>query len=378
MKTPETSKLFLKREDPESGAVYYILNEQLAPYQRGFYFVNNSMTSDGRYLWFVVHYPPLDQTINHLAYIDFETDEAVVCHDTTAGAAYIDPVDGTAYFIYNSVLYRRRPGKDERTELLHRIPTRGIARSCATHLTLTPDGKKFFLDINSGIDNHYCGTLDLETGEFEHWADAPFYTDHGQMNPVRDDFALCAYDNGPNIETGKPVKCPCDENGVYQRLWTVTRDGVRTCYPPLNNYATHEWWSADGKWLYYCNQLGICGIHMETGEHKVVHPCRPWHGFSNHDDTMFTFDQMVRDRYQDWYRGCAASVHFWNVKTDREVRIVTRMPEYCEPGDYFPYHLDPHPRFTQNEKYIVFTTSERGRPDLAIAPVAPLLKMTEN
>jgi hypothetical protein len=54
------------------------------------------------------------------------------------------------------------------------------------------------------------------------------------------------------------------------------------------------------------------------------------------------------------------------------------MPEYCEPGDYFPYHLDPHPRFTQNEKYIVFTTSERGRPDLAIAPVEPLLKMTEN
>jgi hypothetical protein len=93
---------------------------------------------------------------------------------------------------------------------------------------------------------------------------------------------------------------------------------------------------------------------------------------------MFTFDQMVRDRYQDWYRGCAASVHFWNVKTDREVKIVTRMPEYCEPGDYFPYHLDPHPRFTQNEKYIVFTTSERGRPDLAIAPVEPLLKMTEN
>ena len=55
---------------------------------------------------------------------------------------------------------------------------------------------------------------------------------------------------------------------------------------------------------------------------------------------------------------------------------------YCgtldrETGDYFPYHLDPHPRFTQNEKYIVFTTSERGHPDLAIAPVAPLLEMTK-
>ena len=378
MKTPETSKLFVKRTDPESGVDYYVLSERYAPYQQGFYFVNNSMTTDGRYLWFVLQYPPLDQSVSHLAYVDFETDEVVVCYDTVDGANYVDPRDGTVYFLLRNLLYRRRPGKDERSELLHKIPTRGYAyRICATHLTLTPNGKKFFLDVNSGVDEHYCGTLDLETGEFCHWADAPHWTNHGQMNPRRDDLALCAYGYGLDMKTGTRQNFPYDENGVYQRLWTVTRDGVRTCYPALNNYATHEWWSADGTKIYYCNQLGLCSINIENGEHIVTHPCRPWHGFSSRDDSMFTFDQMVRDRYADWYRGCAASVHFWNAKTDREIKFVTRMPEYCEPGDYFPYHLDPHPRFTENEQYIVFTVSENGCPNLAIIPVAPLLEMTK-
>ena len=97
------SKHFVTVTDPESGVDYYVLSERYAPYQKGFYFVNNSMTADGRYLWFIVQYPPLDQSFAHLAYIDFETDEAVICHDTSDGATYIDPNDGAAYFIYNVV-----------------------------------------------------------------------------------------------------------------------------------------------------------------------------------------------------------------------------------------------------------------------------------
>ena len=95
MKTPETSRLFVKRTDPESGVDYYVLSERYAPYQQGFYFVNNSMTADGRYLWFVLHYPPLDQSVSHLAYVDFETDEVVVCYDTVNGANYVDVCTGT-------------------------------------------------------------------------------------------------------------------------------------------------------------------------------------------------------------------------------------------------------------------------------------------
>ena len=381
MKTPETSKLFTQKFDSVSGESYYVLNERVAPYQKGFYFINNSMTADGRYLWFVVQYPPLDQSFSHLAYIDFETDEAVVCEDTVDGATYIDPADGAAYFIYKADLFRRRPGKDQVTERLHRIPTRGVARSCATHLTLTPDGKKFFLDIRSGIDNNDCGTLDLETGEFELWASAPFWTDHGQMNPVRDDIALCAYDSGTDIETGKVMRCPQDENGVYQRLWTVTRDGVRTCYPPLNNYATHEWWNAKGDIFYYCcDNYGIYGIELATGKDvTILEGWDPWHSHSTADDNLFVFDEKKLERYGGkWYRGCPAAVNLLNRKTGKVAVIVSEMPDNGHtPENPNNYHIDPHPRFNSNERYIVFTTSELGGCDLAIAVVDEVLPFTE-
>ena len=52
MKDPRTSRLFEERVDSESGVKYYVLKEKVATYQQGFYFCNDSMTKDGRYLWF--------------------------------------------------------------------------------------------------------------------------------------------------------------------------------------------------------------------------------------------------------------------------------------------------------------------------------------
>lgn len=41
------------------------------------------------------------------------------------------------------------------------------------------------------------------------------------------------------------------------------------------------------------------------------------------------------------------------------------------------YHIDPHPRFTENEKYVVFTTSELGGADVALASVEHLKNLTK-
>ena len=46
------------------------------------------------------------------------------------------------------------------------------------------------------------------------------------------------------------------------------------------------------------------------------------------------------------------------------------------PENQNDYHIDPHPRFTENEKYIVFSTTELGGCDLAIAVVDELVEMT--
>ena len=46
------------------------------------------------------------------------------------------------------------------------------------------------------------------------------------------------------------------------------------------------------------------------------------------------------------------------------------------PQNQCEYHIDPHPRITENEKYIVFTTSELGGADIGIVNVEHLLKKT--
>ena len=94
MKTPETSKLFKRVTDKVSGVPYYVLAERKTAYQQGFYFVNNSMSHDGRYLWFyAVPNPVYDDMNRYLGYVDFLTDEVVTCYDALfdATSPYVDP-----------------------------------------------------------------------------------------------------------------------------------------------------------------------------------------------------------------------------------------------------------------------------------------------
>ena len=83
MYTPQTSKHFKKIIDKESGVAHYVLATKIVEYQQGFYFVNNSMTRDGRYLWFYATINPVYNTFDrNLGYVDFLTDEVVICYDS--------------------------------------------------------------------------------------------------------------------------------------------------------------------------------------------------------------------------------------------------------------------------------------------------------
>lgn len=382
MKTPETSRLFEKRINRSNGVEYYVLTERVAPYQQGFYFVNNSMTNDGRYLWLYCQFPPNLGRI--LAVIDFETDELTLLPDSMFWDAtpLVDPDTGIVYFVNGNNIYMRSPRKEDSVQLLHTVPTTGAIRGLATHLTLSPDKSEFFLDIREGQNTSYVGTLNRQTGKFTKWADAEYHMNHGQINPVNPDLALCAYDGYKDPVTGISYKIPSDENGVYQRLWTVTRDGKLTNYEAKLNYATHEWWSHDGKKIYYVNRKGgIHKINLETGEHTTAvtsEHAAPWHAFSNKAESCYVYDEYIPDEFNTWYRGIGAKVKFYNAKTDKSVDIVSEMPRNGHtPTNQNNYHIDPHPRFTENEQYIVFTTSELGGADLAIVNVAQLLELTQ-
>ena len=125
MKTPMTSKLFERRIDEKSGVGYYVLKEKKCKYQQGFYFVNDSMTRDGRYLWFYAAPNPVyDAFLRNMGYVDFLTDEIVICYDVVIDdtSPYVDPNTGDVYYTKGASVYKREPGRDK------------LAKNCAPSL----------------------------------------------------------------------------------------------------------------------------------------------------------------------------------------------------------------------------------------------------
>ncbi len=376
MKTPETSSLFEKRVDPESGVVHFLLSRKLAEHQQGFYFCNDCMTKDGRYLWF---YICMQNPSNRLlAVVDFEKDDMYLMTDTlnTYASPYIDTESGDAYFFLDNTIYRRGPRREDKAHAIAHLPTKSRIVHPATHLTCTPDKKKFFLDVQETDGSFYVGILDVESGRFEKWSDSPFHINHGQLNPADPTLALAAYDNYTDPITGISYGIPSDEAGNYLRLWTLRSDGTRTTYPPLDGFATHEFWSADGKKIYYTDPWrGINRIHLETGEHKQIHACRAWHAFASADERYYVYDHKLTSE-ETFYRGGPAGVRFFNAKTGKDIAIVSALPPIGSRENPFDYHPDPHPRFVSGEKYVLFTAIEGGTMNVALTSTAQLLDLT--
>ncbi len=378
----KTSKHFEKRVDEKSGAEYYVLKTYVATQQQGFYFVNPCMDKDARYLWFYCTFPPAEYRT--LGLVDFTTDEVrhfpdAHFHDVTP---IVDEETGDVIFANHRGIYRRSPNPNEPTELICNLPSEIVGRtrkeylvSPATHLTFSPDKTELFFDsYNAG--GCIAGTFNLTTKEFKVWVRPEFLRNHGQINPVHKDIALMA-EEFEKDENGNWRSIRTDENGVFMRLWTVNRNGEEKYWAPLNlEKASHEWWSADGSKIYYCKYSngnnGICGIDIFTGEHKLYAPVSAWHGFSSKDDTLFVFDEN-----DGFYRGCPSRVGLYNTKTETKVYFNSQNPPLNPPDKPNNYHLDPHPRFNAQEKYIVFTTAMDGHTDVAVAITKDIVALTE-
>ena len=90
------SNLFTPITHAESGVTIHVLTRKVAPVQQGFYFVNDSMSADGRYLWFYCAFPPaLHRT---LAVIDFADQAVRHFPETNAAGAYVDPGSGDVFW----------------------------------------------------------------------------------------------------------------------------------------------------------------------------------------------------------------------------------------------------------------------------------------
>ena len=366
------SDLFTPFTHPESGVTSYVLTHRVAPVQQGFYFVNDSMSADGRYLWFYCAFPPaLHRT---LAVIDFLDRTVRHFPETNAAGAYVDPDTGDAFWCEGPAVWRRGPRMEDVPVFVNQLPPelvggRNVAK-LATHLTRSADGKEFFIDANVGLGAHIRQS---PAGRRPVCALVAFDRchNHAQFSPTDPDTVLFAQEFHSDPITG--LRFP-----ITNRLWMIRRGGEPRPILREPRFVSHEWWDADGEhvWCVNVNKNNV-GNNNETwrvrvadGEvERIAFPRQCWHSHSSRDGRL-----IVGDSNNGFYRGCASTVHFMN----RDTGKIIVLAEHAERSDYVGsnYHIDPHPRFCANDRYVVFTTTVRNEIDLAIIPVEDLIKAT--
>ena len=392
MFTPLTSRHFTTHVDPVTRMTFYVLSTRPAGVQQNFYFVNSPCEPSRRYLWFYCAFPPAPGRCAGV--LDFASDEVRVFPDTftqSVESCMVDEETGGLYWGNSRGIWYRTPHPQDRARLVAPMPQEAsvhLGSSMATHLTFSPDRRELAVDIQTpnGTYGSFIGTVSLETGCFTQWyrTDNGVPYNHAQFCPSDRDLIMVAHEGSINISLGKRMSPSLTPDGIYPRLQLIRRDGSREMRKPLNNYATHEWWAADGKSIYYCSKNHI--VRDRLGSHEPEAVCHipieggngTWHAHCTRDEQYFIVDGSRPSMGLSWWRGCESTVRFWNDRTKKLCELVHSNPvvENWTPDNPCPYHIDPHPRFVWDDQWVSFTTTVSGRVDIALAPVDQLLDAT--
>lgn len=395
VKTPETSALFEKRVDPESGVVAYKLRTGIiSENQQSAYFTFDSMTADGRFLLVMTSNNEFTnpKVSNGMALVDFKQDKifdlkirrTIPWLDVnTAQLWYIRKGPDGSY--KGSAICRRDLRIDPLKDIVETpIPEEIFAKGkevkyLSTHITLTKNRRKAFIAFN--IDDIYeQGMVDFDTGKFESWGTCPFYANHDQLNPADDTLAMVAWEDCWITQDALDFQ---KKTGWYPRIWLCRPDGTRTLQPSrIINNATHERWAADGKGFYFCapgpeGGSGVIYQDLKTGNQECVCPKKCLHASMTADLKYVAFD--CGRKSQKFYRGRPYEIGFWNRATRRGVLVQSPGEALTTPDKPSKLHPDGHPTFVCGDRYIVWTIlNSDGHMDLALAPVKPLIERTSN
>ncbi len=364
------SPLFTRWTNPETGATLYLLTRKVAPVQEAFYFVNNSLSADGRFLWFYCAFPPsgTQSQGRTLGVVDFKRQEIHHYPETqfTSASPYVEPETGAIYWCGGPSIWRRGPLPGDEVTLVNSLPLELIGHRpvgrLATHLSRSSDGKYFFVDAAVGLQ-YVFGTLPVDGSDFQFWHRFDRNFNHAQFNPRDPDLVLFAEENHPDPLTG--LSFP-----IVNRMWLIRRGEDPRPVMPQPTRVTHEWWDADGQhaWCVWGHAAWRVDIH--TAEVEVIDwPSHCWHAHNSRAS-----EYIVADSNEKFFRGCPSSVGFLNRQTGKFVKLVDNpgMDTYAGRN----YHIDPHPRFVGEDGYVVFTTTLRGEIDLAVARTEDLVRLT--
>lgn len=376
------SKHFTRYTDPISGAVSYVFEHPDIPHAQSFYFTNRSISNDGRYIWAYIAFPPSGAASygRTLGVIDTELD-TFTHFPTTAffdASPLVDGETGDVYFGTPLGIFRKSPDPKESPVLIAPLPDflrgRGVLQNVATHMTFSSDRRRVCFDAHIG-NRFVFGDVELSSGIWRRWCEFDYCKNHAQMSPTDPDLMLIAEDDYAIVETGERRTIRYDRNGKLARLYLLRRGDVAPTYiPPLYTEARHEFWSADGKSIYYVDwDNGTIRYDIASGAYEVVDPRGTWHAHANADGSLFVADENEIDG-KKWYRGCPSRVHLYDRAADRYIDIVTENPALFTREAPCRYHIDPHPQFTLGDSAVMFTTTVTGKVSFAICDVAQLLK----
>ncbi|MCQ2391569.1 MAG: hypothetical protein MJ240_09110, partial [Kiritimatiellae bacterium] len=402
LKTPETSSLFVAHTDTVSQVVSYILKPGILGYHhhQSVYFTSRCMTDDGRFLVFSVspnEFTEPHPGLRHKAIIDFEKDVAYVLADTRNWyTPWVDVERDQMWYITRDGVHRRDLLVDPNKDILV-CPAPPEIRSYGTHLTLSPDRRKIFLDAHKE-SVYKQGVINLDTGKWEEWSQAPFCCNHGQFNPVDPTMGMCAFEYAwfltpaelpPELQANPPmdanpyvtlVRRPRDY--IYPRLWLFRNTGEKWMVPSrITNGASHEIFTWDGKGFYWCSG-GVVHADLATERQTLIVPCLAAHATMTEDYRYLVFDSM----WGHWCRGGGWSVAFWNRAEHRGVWLYNRNPPMAiDKAHESILHPDPHPMFVCKDKYIVCTAifpaasgvTNDNYMALSVTPVAQLVAKTQ-
>ena len=379
----------------KTGVESYLLKTDISHNQQSFYFVTREMTDDGRFLVFQTigkEDYSRDNTKAHrtLAVLDFTKDEIFMTDARTVRAghgAFIDNVNSRIYYMSPAGLHCIDLAKGERKSSLicpmpEEIKKMGKDfRYYCTHLTLSPDRKKAFLDLQYD-DSFTQGILNIEEGTFTKWGDTKFYANHGQMNPVNPDVAMVAWEVDFIDSKGKLHHIRDHKELYYPRLWILESNGKQTMIPSVTNYATHEVWCRDGKGFVFCstnNNQGMIYHDIETGlQRQVMKPVwLPGEGraaSASHGDITYDNNYVVCDIGAGCSVGYPWRMAFGNTQNGKYTLIYNDGVVYNPPGTKSLFHPHPHPHFVYNDKLIISTyMTELGKMNVLLTPVKQLV-----
>ena len=394
---------FFTRVVDDSGVVSYLIRSDVLPHSvsgrfwansQSVYFHGNEMTNDERFIIILTsdneftpeyHWPSLNARI-----LDLQKRKVSNFYADNGCYPWLDPVEDKLYYCRwngkNAQFYRRDLLDNPNVEITlasfpqELLPTGANRelRRAVSHLTLTSDRKKVFIDcwIN---DEFHWGLLDLYTGEWDEWgySTTENFT-HGQLNPVHDDEAICATDSWKNYALDRQIGLSYDPDGTSRRMQFVKKNFTKTIKPnPDTNGASHEGWCADGDQVYFCAH-GINVRNVRTDEYRMVLQTNlskesATHCHPSRDLSYWVFD----DNYPDFYRGCRWKVHFYNDLTGKRTMIHSHLPAIATADQPSRIHPDPHPHFVCNDKYIICTAAQDdGNLHFSITPVDQLISLT--